>query len=124
MILNLQMISKLELFFSFCGIHRINITSQNTFSVGSFIAQVNAVGIGAKIELVLILKINAPRPDIALRMCQSMRPESIFGVVGSFFFVNNRLSLSCLLPEELGAEDWYRIFEYQKDYMLSFLSEQ
>ncbi|EAP1585532.1 hypothetical protein D6I00_20235 [Salmonella enterica] len=86
MILNLQMISKLELFFSFCGIHRINITSQNTFSVGSFIAQVNAVDIGAKIELVLILKINAPRPDIALRMCQSMRPESIFGVVVSFFF--------------------------------------
>lgn len=120
--MDLQVISKLELFFSFCGIHKININSQNVFSIGSFICQLNVVSSDSDTELVLVLKMPLSRPDIALRVCQSMRPESIFGVVGSFFFVNNRLSFSCLLPKELGAEDWYRVFEYQRAYLSSLLS--
>lgn len=120
--MNLQMISKLEIFFSFCDMHNFSVGLQNTFSIDPFTLQINVIDDSMEDELVLTLKLYGLRSEIALRVCQTMRPECIFGVVGSFFFVNNHLSLSCILPNELDAEDWYRILKYQQAYMLSFLS--
>ncbi|WP_253383416.1 hypothetical protein [unidentified bacterial endosymbiont] len=114
--------SKLALFFSLCNIDGVNVSSQNRFTSGAFTVRINVIDNDAQSVVVLTLKTNAVQSDIALRLCQSMRPESIFGVVGSFFFVNNYLSFSCVFPDELSSDDWYRIFEYQKAYMLSFLS--
>lgn len=121
--MDIQTIRKLELFLSFCGVGGINVKSNNYFSSEPFHCQVNTLEIQSNTELQLVLKLPCYSDDILIRVAQSARPESNFGVVSNIFLVNNRLTLCCLLPAELMVEDWYRIFEYQKHYLLSFLSK-
>lgn len=119
--MDLQIISKLELFFSYCGTGGRRVEEDNIFLTGPFRCQLTVCENRAETQILLTLKIPCFRDDIFLRLLQSLFPESNFGVVSSVFLVNNCLTLSCLLPVELETEDWYRIFEYQKKFILSFL---
>lgn len=121
--MDLLITNKLELLLTFCGVGGQHVERNNSFVTGPFNCQIEVIEIDSENILQLVLNLPCYYDDILLRVAQSVRPESIFGVVSNIFLVNNRLILSCLLPTELVVEDWYRIFEYQKSYLLSFLSK-
>lgn len=122
--IDVQILSKIELFLSLLGLERTPTTLPITFRTELLSCNINTSGLGKEADVLLMLKIPCQNDLIYYRLVKNATAESNFGVVSHSYLVNNTITTTSILPAELSAEEWYRIFEYLKGYLLSFSRAQ
>lgn len=122
-VINTIIAGKLDYFLSRYGVNYSAESSSIYFISGVITAQVDISNHDGEIEILLIQSIVCGESNIALRLSQCASFESIFGVVMNAFFLDNRLCLATVLPDDLNADEWITVFEHQKERLSSFLGK-
>lgn len=115
--------SKLDYLLARYGIESCGEATTIRFNDGAILSQLEILTRDDDVEIVLTQSILCSQSNIALRLTQCVTPESLFGVVGIAFFLDNRLYLATVLPTDLAAEEWITVYEHQKTLLLTFLGK-
>ncbi|ECJ9816608.1 hypothetical protein HZV92_001827 [Salmonella enterica] len=115
--------SQLECLLARYGMEYKSDASLIRFIDGYVENQLDILTVDNNVSVVITQSIPCGESRIALRLSQCVSPESLFGVVGSAFFLDNRLCLATVLPTDLTADEWITIYEHQKELLISFLGK-
>ena len=122
-LLDTWLTSQLDFLLARYGIESYGGASTIRFNDGPVISQLEIFKNDNEVEIVITQSISCGRSDITPRLSQCASPESIFGVVGGAFFLDNRVHLATVLPTDLTAEEWITIYEHQKTLLITFLGK-
>ncbi|MBF0035734.1 hypothetical protein HAX39_24540 [Citrobacter freundii] len=117
------MAHQLHYFLAYYGVGLAPLQAMIDFACGEVACRVEVIGEGEASEVVLFQYIACCESKIVLRLSQCAFFESICGVVGGAFILDNRLYLATVLPDDLTAEEWIAVSEHQKDRLNSFLGK-
>lgn len=115
--------SQLDFLLARYGIEGCKGESTIRFNDGAIVSQLDILKSDDDIEIVITQSIPCKQSNIALRLSQCVSPESIYGIVGGAFFLDNRLHLATVLPTDLAAEEWIIVYEHQKTLLITFLGK-